>query len=259
MYGVRVALEMAAATDRGRVRPHNEDAVALDPQARFAILADGMGGHNAGEVASRIAVDVVAANLSSALYPRGAAPTLEELERLVAQQIGEAHRAVRDGAESDAACAGMGTTLVIAVWLDDGVTVGHVGDSRCYRLRQGSLEQLTHDHSLVQERIDQGVISEARARFSMARNVVTRAVGIDREVDGEVHSFETVAGDVYLLCSDGLTDMLVDADIERVIASDTGDLQSAANELVACANASGGRDNISVIVVRVPPTAESPA
>ncbi len=243
---------MAAATHPGLVRSHNEDAMAADAQSGFAVLADGMGGYNAGEVASRIAVNRVSSSLKAAVDQKHRGQVDDTAaERLLALHIAEANAAVYEAAHSHTEYSGMGTTLVVAFWYGDRMAVGHVGDSRLYRLREGSLAQLTRDHSLAQEQIDDGVLSPAQARYSSQRNVVTRAVGIEAQVKADVRSFAVAPGDLYILCSDGLTDMLTDEEIQQALGSAGPELQGAADVLVQRANAGGGRDNISVIVARV--------
>ena len=243
---------MTAATHPGLVRSHNEDAVAADAQSGFAVLADGMGGCNAGEVASRIAVDRVSSSLKAAVDQnhRGQVDDTAA-ERLLAQHISEANAAVYEAARARSEYSGMGTTLVVAYWHGDRMTVGHVGDSRLYRLREGSLAQLTRDHSLAQDQIDDGLLSPAQARYSSQRNVVTRAVGIEAQVKADLRSFAVAPGDLYMLCSDGLTDMLTDEEIQQALESAGPELRGAADILLQQANAGGGRDNISVIVGRV--------
>jgi protein phosphatase len=145
----------------------------------------------------------------------------------------------------------MGTTLVVALWHDNKMAVGHIGDSRLYRWRGGTLEQVTRDHSLLQEQIDSGMITKEQARHSQNKNLVTRAVGIDPEVETEVHTYPVQPGDVYLLCSDGLSDMVSDEDIQTTLTSLHSNLPLAAEQLVQQANDNGGRDNVSVILVRV--------
>jgi protein phosphatase len=145
----------------------------------------------------------------------------------------------------------MGTTLVVALWHDNQISVGHIGDSRLYRLRDGALEQITRDHSLLQEQIDSGMITREQARHSQNKNLVTRAVGIDPEVETEVHTYSVQPGDMYLLCSDGLSDMVPDEDVQLTLESLASNLPLAAEQLVQQANDNGGRDNISVILVRI--------
>ena len=250
------ALEFASATDPGRVRSHNEDSIGTDAEIGLAVLADGMGGYNAGEVASGIAVAVVSAEIKRALAsctPHAIDPASgqTEAERIARSHTAKANLSIFEAARSQPQYAGMGTTLVVALFFDNRVCVAHVGDSRMYRLRGGTLEQITRDHSLLQEQIDSGMISREAAKVSQNKNLVTRALGIDAEVDTEIHVHDTRPGDMYLLCSDGLSDMVEDADMQLTLTSLQANLQLAAEQLVQQANDNGGRDNISVILVRV--------
>lgn len=242
------------ATHPGRVRSHNEDRIAADPQAGLAVLADGMGGHNAGEVASEMAVRLTASAIGRALAEmRPDDRGRERIERLIVAEVKRTNATIYQAARRNPRYSGMGTTLVIALWYDDRVTVGHVGDSRLYRLRGEALEQMTRDHSVVQEQIDRGVIAREEARYSPDRNLVTRALGVDFEVEPEVHTYPVQPRDLYLLCSDGLPEMLEDEEIRLTLVSLKGDLALAADRLVEQANDHGGRDNVSVILVRVLP------
>jgi len=252
MINLSAVLEVAIATHPGMVRSHNEDSIAADAEIGLAVLADGMGGYNAGEVASGIAVELIRTELKAAL--EGRAP--EELngqgaEQLIVEKTGRANNAIYQAAQSQPQFSGMGTTLVVAVWCDNRMSVGHVGDSRLYRLRGEVLEQITRDHSLLQEQIDSGMITREQARHSQNKNLVTRAVGIDPEVETEVHTYPVQPGDMFLLCSDGLSDMVTDEDIQLTLSSLAANLPLAAQQLVQQANDNGGRDNISVILVRV--------
>jgi len=252
MVNLKTALEIATATDSGMVRSHNEDSIAADGEAGLAVLADGMGGYNAGEVASGIAVELIKSEMKKALA--GKKP--EELngqsaEQLITEHSTRANAAIYQAAQSQPQYSGMGTTLVVALWHDNHVSVGHIGDSRLYRLRDGVLEQVTRDHSLLQEQIDSGMITKEQARHSQNKNLVTRAVGIDPEVETEVHTYPVQPGDIFLLCSDGLNDMVTDEDIQLTLASLAANLPLAAQQLVQQANDNGGRDNVSVILVRV--------
>jgi len=252
MVDLKSALEIATATDSGMVRSHNEDSIAADGEVGLEVLADGMGGYNAGEVASGIAVELIKSEMKKALA--GKKP--EELngqsaEQLITEHSTRANAAIYQAAQSQPQYSGMGTTLVVALWHDNHVSVGHVGDSRLYRLRDGVLEQVTRDHSLLQEQIDSGMITKEQARHSQNKNLVTRAVGIDPEVETEVHTYPVRPGDIFLLCSDGLNDMVIDEDIQLTLASLAANLPLAAQQLVQQANDNGGRDNVSVILVRV--------
>jgi serine/threonine protein phosphatase PrpC len=245
-------LEFFSVTDTGRARRNNEDAVALDEAGRIAVLADGMGGYNAGEVASQMASDRVRNELAARLRPLGEAPDETELKSALLDAVESANRAVYDAAMNTAEYAGMGTTLVVAVYRADKLWLGHIGDSRAYRLRNGHLEQLTRDHSLLQEQIDAGLITAEQAAYSMHKNLVTRAVGVDELVELEIHDHPVEPGDLLLMCSDGLSDMLSDEQIAQLLRSNDS-LPAAGAMLVQAANAAGGRDNIAVVLVRAKP------
>jgi len=246
------ALEFATATDRGRVRPHNEDSLLADPAHGFALLADGVGGYNAGEVASHMAVTVIAEGLRAAWRerqaPTGAAP---DIASLLQHEIDATNAAIHHAGLSHPAYAGMATTLVAAVFHGDRVTVGHVGDSRLYRLRGGSLQALTRDHSVVQEQVERGMLSPQAARLSPQAHLITRALGSEAAVEAELHEHPVLPGDLYLLCSDGLFNAVEEDAIKDVLDSHGADIQKAAQDLVRMANDNGGWDNVSVVVVRV--------
>jgi len=252
MIRVTQQFDMASATDVGRVRAHNEDSIAADPDLGLATLADGMGGYNAGEVASGIAVAMVPAEVrklqsSQELWRMDDAA----IQQMVAQQAAKVNTAIYTAAQNQAKYSGMGTTLLIAYWHGDRVTIGHLGDSRCYQLRGDVIKPLTRDHSWIQEQIDAGLMTREQARTSKKRNLVTRACGIDPNVVAEVHTHAVLPGDIYVLCSDGLYDMVSDEDIHLTVSSLKSNLPLAAQQLVQQANDSGGRDNISVILVHV--------
>ncbi len=242
-------LEIATCTDPGMVRSHNEDSIAADGEMGLAVLADGMGGYNAGEVASGIAVAMIPAEIRKAL---AACPPGDlngaRMERLISEQAARANSTIYEAAQKEARYRGMGTTLVVALWHDNHVTVGHIGDSRLYRLRDDKLEQVTRDHSLLQEQIDSGMITREAAKLSNNKNLVTRALGIDAEVDTEVHVYETKPGDTYLLCSDGLSAMVRDEEIARVLEATGAAPREAGEALIAAANAAGGEDNVTVVL-----------
>jgi protein phosphatase len=246
------ALEIATATHPGMVRSHNEDSIAADPEIGLAVLADGMGGYNAGEVASGIAVELIRTEVKKALT-EGKAAELNggNVETLLTEHAERANAAIYQAAQSQPQYSGMGTTLVVAMWHDNKMSVGHIGDSRLYRMRGETFEQVTRDHSLLQEQIDSGMITREQARHSQNKNLVTRAVGIDPQVEPEVHTYGVEQGDIYLLCSDGLSDMVSDEDIQLTLTSLHANLALAAQQLVQQANDNGGRDNVSVILVRV--------
>ena len=260
---LRGKLEIVCQTDVGQVRDHNEDFVRFDGHAGVAVLADGMGGMNAGEVASSMTVLLLMDLLVA--FNRGDESLVVELEeaeleeaeaqplpvRIVKHAIEKANRSVFHVSKTQPQCAGMGTTVIASLFYDNKMVVGHLGDSRVYRLRDQHLEQVTQDHSLVQELLDKGLVTAAEARVSSKKNVVTRALGVALKVEVEVHEHHTLPGDLYLLCSDGLTDLVNDENIEASLLELGGNLNVAAGHLINLANASGGKDNISVILVRV--------
>ncbi len=254
----RTALECATLSHPGMVRSHNEDSVFVDGDAGIAVLADGMGGYNAGEVASGIAVNVVSNGMlpelrsGRELTKIDVGSGLTHAAMLLQQQIAAANKGIYEAAQARPECAGMGTTIVSAVFCGNRVSIGHIGDSRCYRLRGEKFEQLTHDHSLLQEQIDSGQLTPEQAKFSLNKNLVTRALGIEAIVPAEIVEYRVEADDVYLLNSDGLTDMVEPDVLHSIIDAKRADLAEAAAELIDVANQNGGRDNISVVLVRVP-------
>ena len=250
------ALQICSQTNPGMVRSHNEDSVASEPGCGLVVLADGMGGYNAGEVASGIAVSVVAAEVNQRLSQASPASrddaTGEELGvKLLRENIQKANASIYNAAQSQPQYAGMGTTVVAGLFYDNRVVVGHIGDSRMYRLRGEVLEAITKDHSLLQEQIDGGMISVEDARLSKNKNLVTRAVGIDAEVEVEIHIHDVEVGDIYLLCSDGLNDMVENEDIQDTLIAMQRNLPLAVEQLIQMANDNGGRDNVSVMLVKV--------
>lgn len=248
-------LEIVGVTDVGRKRSHNEDAIGSDPEHGLAVLADGMGGYQAGEVAASIAVNTILGEVRAKLkdvspvdvdddtgYSRG---TL-----LFKAAIEKANRLIYKAAQSKPECEGMGTTVVAVGFFDNRLTVAHVGDSRLYRLRDSNFEQVTSDHSLLQELIDKGFYTPEEARKSLNKNLVTRAIGVEDKVTPDFQEEFVKPGDIYLLCSDGLTDPVDDDEIAAILKSGTSDLEGAGRALVEKANEYGGRDNISVILAR---------
>jgi PPM family protein phosphatase len=248
--------EIATRSDTGRVRPHNEDAVLAKPELGLVVLADGMGGYNAGEVASSMATTLLGSGLTAAFAdrspddPAGIGKLWAEVA--LAREISCTNEVIHEAAANQPQYFGMGTTVVVALFFDDQVTVAHVGDSRLYRLREGTLEVLTRDHSVLQAQVDDGIITPAQARQSKkGNNLLTRALGADPVVEADIVDHVTQTGDVYLLCSDGLTDMLADEEIADVLLEQGGQPDRCAERLVEMANEKGGRDNVTVALVRV--------
>ena len=245
-----MTLEFFSATDTGRARNNNEDSVAVDEPSCLIVLADGMGGYNAGEVASNMATTFIRTELGRWLREASVTASDAEVRRAMDICVDNANRAIFNAANANPQYAGMGTTLVVAVFRDNQLRLGHVGDSRAYRWRGGQLVQITRDHSLLQEQIDAGLITPEQAAFSANKNLVTRAVGVEDTVLLETHLHEVQAGDTYLMCSDGLSDMLDDAMMARLLQTNDS-LPSAGQALIDAANEAGGKDNIALILVRV--------
>lgn len=255
-----VRFTMACQTDVGRMRDHNEDVVLVDDRTGLAILADGMGGYNAGEVAARMAVDVIAEGAAQSFAAQRAGETLDKVDPatglsraglMLRDQVLRANEAIFESALNDPECEGMGTTVVGVFMAGRRLVVAHVGDSRCYRLRNGTLTVLTRDHSLLQEQIDCGEWREEDARNFPRKNLVTRALGAERYVQVDLAEHFVEPDDLYLLSSDGLTDMLDATQLTRLLRENDGSLEQKVAKLIRVANDLGGRDNISVALIAV--------
>ncbi|NKC16938.1 MAG: Stp1/IreP family PP2C-type Ser/Thr phosphatase [Gammaproteobacteria bacterium] len=248
-------VEVTGLSDVGRKRSHNEDSIGTDTAIGLAVLADGMGGYRAGEVASAMAVTSIMNIVRDGLQgikrsdvDDDSGYTRESL--LIKEAVQQANGSIRHKALSEPQCQGMGTTLVAAMFYDDRMTIAHVGDSRLYRLRRGSFEQITVDHSLLQELVDKGFYTHEEAKQSQNKNLVTRAMGIEDSVIPDVQEEAVIPGDIYLMCSDGLTDLVEDDEIHLTLEKYSANLDKVAGVLVQAANDNGGRDNISVILAR---------
>ena len=239
-----------AQTDPGRSRSNNEDAVVFDEGTRLGVLADGLGGYNAGEVASGMATQFIKAELSAWLSEAGAQVDKLQMRRAIEMCVDNANAVILDAAHTNAHYSGMGTTLVVGVFHGDRLLLGHVGDSRCYRLRGDTLTQITRDHSLLQEQMDAGLLTSEEAALSPHKNLVTRALGVEACVMLELNEHLLEPDDIYLMCSDGLTDMMNDAQIASTLRRRLA-LSVMANHLVDQANDNGGRDNIAVLLTQV--------
>ena len=236
-------------TDPGRARDNNEDAVALDDDTNLCVLADGMGGYNAGEIASGMATAFIKSEMARWLSEAGRHAKVKEIRRALEICVDNANRSIFNASDSNPQYSGMGTTLVVAVFHGSTLILGHIGDSRCYRLRGGELSQITKDHSLLQEQIDAGLITPEQAATSSIKNLVTRALGVEDAVMLDLHEHMVEAGDCYLLCSDGLSDMVDDGEIASILGGESP-MEQLADALVVSANEHGGRDNISVLLVQ---------
>lgn len=249
------SLEIANISDTGRRRPHNEDSTLSDADAGLMVLADGMGGYKAGEVASAIAVTSSHLEIINGLKKikpgqKDKTTGLRLESGVIKDAVIKANSSIYDSAQNDPDCHGMGTTIVVAMFYSGIVTIAHVGDSRLYRKRANNFEQITKDHSLIQELIDRGLYTPEEAHAKTPKNLVTRALGIEAKVEVDVMEVPVETGDIFLLCSDGLNDMVDDEEIHLTLSKYSANLVQAAQELVNLANAKGGKDNTSVILIR---------
>jgi len=243
-------------SDTGRIREHNEDTIGTDADIGLVVLADGMGGYKAGEVASGIAVRTVMSLVKEAveredLSLRDSATGMSRSGILLRDAIHRANKIIYQTAKTQPNCEGMGTTVVAGIFFDDRLTVAHVGDSRLYCLRGSEFRQVTQDHSLLQELVSRGFYTPEEAHRAAAKNYVTRALGVEPTVEVDVTEVPVSKDDLYLLCSDGLSDMVEDEDIHLTISTFGGNLEMLAKQLVLLSNDNGGRDNVSIVLARV--------
>ena len=243
-------------TDAGMVREKNEDAIGFDSELGLVVLADGMGGHRGGDIASSMTVDTVIDVLQQKLpeidpgeVDDASGYSMESI--CVQDAVITANDIVYKTAEANPEHKGMGTTIVVLKFYNNSFSLAHIGDSRCYRLRNNEFEQITKDHSLLQELIDRGFYTPEEAKHSMNKNLVTRALGIDPVVVPDIQEDIVLKNDIYLLCSDGLTDLVEDPDIYYTIKEFSDNLEEAAKQLITKANQKGGKDNISVMLCRI--------
>src|ERR1700739_561615 len=253
---LRSKLRFVGATDTGKVREHNEDTIAVDPDIGLLVLADGMGGYNAGEVASGSAVKTIV-NLVREHVARedlsisDSESGLSRPNIILRDAINRANKIIYQTAHTQAQCEGMGTTVVAALFFDNKVTIAHVGDSRLYRQRGDKFEQVTMDHSLLQELVDRGFYSAEEAPRGGKKNYVTRALGVEQSVDVEIQEVPANRGEMFILCSDGLSDMVEDEDIHLTINTFSANLDTVAKQLIQLANDNGGRDNVSGVMAHI--------
>jgi serine/threonine protein phosphatase PrpC len=249
-----VKLSVGAQTDTGLVRQHNEDNLFVAEEEGILLVADGMGGHASGEVASRIAVDVIrnyfnevkaGRQIQVGLYR----DDLSEATNNLGSAVRLANQAIYEAAQGNIVWQGMGTTIAATLIAGARLSIAHVGDSRVYLIRSGSIEQITDDHSLVSEQVKRDLISKEEARQSEMKNILTRAVGVGPEVEVDLEEMSLLDGDMLVLCSDGLTGMVDDEEIMSVVTG--SDPAAACEKLISMANENGGRDNITVIVARL--------
>jgi protein phosphatase len=256
MTNLKGKLRCVGLSDTGKVREHNEDTIAIDADIGLLVLADGMGGYNAGEVASGIAVKTIVnlvreAVIREDLEGQDAESGLARPSIILRDAIYRANKIIHQTSKTQPQCEGMGTTVVCCLFYDNKVSIAHVGDSRLYRLRNDSFEQVTMDHSLLQELVDRGFYSQQEAQRATNKNYVTRALGVEPNVQVEINEETVHKGDFYVLCSDGLSDMVEDEDIHLTINTFSANLDSVAKQLTQLANDNGGRDNVSVAMAHV--------
>lgn len=250
-------LEVAGKTDPGKVRERNEDSIALDPELGLLIVADGMGGHNSGEVASNLATDTILKfgremlSGNKDIIPPDADASLSLRGQQITHFIKSANTIIYEKARAFAKNHGMGTTIVVVLGDSKSITVGHVGDSRLYRLRKGVLEQLTEDHSLVMDQVKHGLLTKEQADKSNLQNILTRALGTEAKVQVDIRDYAVEQGDVFLICSDGLTKMVTDKEVGEVLGECREPLK-AVDRFIEMSNANGGVDNVTVVVARTP-------
>jgi protein phosphatase len=248
----RFQVKIAGFTDTGLKRQRNQDHIGFDQDLGIAVLADGMGGHQSGEIASQMAVESVLEKLQSICEPKPTkSKTGSQLLDYVSNTISYSNSMIYQAAETVEEQRGMGTTLVAVMIQDSQIYAGHVGDSRLYLYRADSLRRITKDHSLVQDLIDRGFYTEEEARSANVGHIVTRALGTKAQVEVDTLQHDLKASDVFLLCSDGLSDMVAGWQIQEILKEQSSNLERAAETLISKANRNGGKDNISVILMQV--------
>lgn len=251
MDQTQALLQIAGYTDKGIRREHNQDHIGFDSERGIAVLADGMGGHKAGEVAARMAVQYVLKKLKSlTLQETSVSITGSQLLEFVSNTISSSNLEIFQAQEAQEAYRGMGTTIVAAMVVGSQAYVGHVGDSRLYLRRNRTVKRVTKDHSLVQDLIDRGFYTEREARSANVGHVVTRALGTRADVEVATTQVQLEPYDILILCSDGLSDMVSDWQIAEIVDENITNLDLAAKKLIALANQNGGKDNISVILMQ---------
>ena len=254
---VRLKIFYAAASDRGRVRKNNEDAFLADPALGIFAVADGMGGHAAGEIASRLALTTLQESLARAIqsqeveFSPNQTAVISLPSALLVNGIRTANQAVFHSSQEKEEYRGMGTTVVAVYFVDSSPVMAHVGDSRLYRIRTKKIDQLTEDHSVIWEQYREGIIPKEALSSSPLKNIITRALGMQPSVDVDVRELELEKGDLLLLCSDGLSDLVQDEELLKTVKNAAGDLNQACRDLIDLANRRGGKDNITVLLIQI--------
>ena len=247
---VNLRTTISGETHPGMTRSRNEDALAWNEPIHLAVLADGMGGHNAGDVASSMAMAIIQDTLYERLPKLARPDSGRQRTTLILNAIERANTQIYQAAQANSEQSGMGATLALALFHRDRVIIAHIGDSRVYRLRKHRFKSLTHDHSLVNQLVAQGSMTKAEAKTSRYRNVITKALGHKDRVEPEIRMLKTMPQDIYLLCSDGLYEMMSERDMRDIVEHHSEDLRSAAQLLIAKANENGGKDNVTAILVK---------
>lgn len=247
-------IQICSDTDPGRERKNNEDSVAFDTECGLCILADGMGGHNAGEVASGMATAFIKSEMRKLINKAGKSMQTDDMVYAINDCVTMANQAIFTMSSTNPQYKGMGTTLVLGVFHGNTLVLGHIGDSRCYLWRDRQLLQITKDHSVLQEQIDAGLDISTQ---DIVPNLLTRGLGTESFVETEINLHTIAAGDVYLMCSDGLSDMINELQIAAILLT-SNPIEVKARQLIAAANAAGGKDNISVVLAQVGNTADKP-
>lgn len=248
-------IRLYGQTDIGIHRDHNEDTIGCNEDLALMVLADGMGGHRCGEIASAIAVNTVIEHIKKeskkvTINSNSKEYGSDEYKSIIHEAIKLANRNIYDSAQTNKQYEGMGTTIVTALFYNNTITVAHVGDSRLYRFRNNKLKQITKDHSYVQELIDCGVYTSEQAKTSEHKNLITRAVGIERNIKIELKEYRVEVGDIYFICSDGVSDLVDDEHIKSILIEHSNDLKAATSTIINTANNMGGKDNISVYIAK---------
>jgi serine/threonine protein phosphatase PrpC len=242
---------IAGQTHPGMIRSRNEDALAWNEPIHLAVLADGMGGHNAGDVASSMALEIIQDTICNQLPKLSHPDSGRRRSGLILNAIETANTQIYLASQASMEKTGMGATLALTLFHRDKIIVAHVGDSRVYRLRRRRLKALTHDHSLINQLVAQGTMTKEEASTSRYRNVITRALGHMDTVEPDIRVLSTMPEDIYLLCSDGLYDMVSEGEIQDIVSRNSEDLRTAAQQLIAKANDNGGKDNVTAILVKI--------
>ncbi len=239
-------MKVSHATDVGKAREINEDSYYVDEEVGLFIVADGMGGHQAGEVASEVAVKTISSTIKEAISQN---PKGNQVPKVIEKAIAKANEEIYTRSIGNPDLNGMGTTIVLALCQKNKVYIAHVGDSRAYMIQNNTIKQLTQDHSAVANLIKRGEITARQARIHPQRHIITRALGTSEDVEIDISSYPWQKGEYFILCSDGLTDMLEDEEIKDVVSSHEGSSYDKCRELINLANERGGQDNVTVILV----------